>query len=330
VGVPHRPIVVDRNCEFIGLTDMSRDVYREQSRCAMKLVSDVLARARALGLYDNSLVIVSSDHGTDLEPRGFNGESDSLSLVPGPSTSRLPATVGSAKAIMFIKPPGATGPVVVSQAPTSHADLQPTIIDALKLDGDTNGSMFERDENAPRTRVYGMYDPRQRFPKGYLDRIDLLAVDGRTVDAAAWHVQRSIWNPNARLESRDVDVGPREAHQYLGPGWSYERRERIGNSDITFAQALTPRVVVYATLPSGPARVLLRASTAPGAAPDAIGVSVDGQAIATLRSEAGTYSDFAVDVPGNPSRPSISEITLDLRGNVPGVPLFKLDRIAIR
>ena len=71
------------------------------------------------GLYDNSLIIVSSDHGTDLDPRGFNGESDSLSLVPGPSTSRLPATVGSAKAIMFIKRPGATGPIVISQAPTA-------------------------------------------------------------------------------------------------------------------------------------------------------------------------------------------------------------------
>jgi len=60
---------------------MSRDVYREQSRCAIKLVSDVLAKMRALNIYDNSLIIVSSDHGTDLEPRGFNGESDGLSLV---------------------------------------------------------------------------------------------------------------------------------------------------------------------------------------------------------------------------------------------------------
>ena len=27
VGVPHRPIVVDRDCRFIGLTDMSRQSY---------------------------------------------------------------------------------------------------------------------------------------------------------------------------------------------------------------------------------------------------------------------------------------------------------------
>ncbi len=330
MGVPHRPIVVDRNCRFIGLTDMSRDVYREQSRCAIKLVSDVLTRVRALGIYDSSLIIVSSDHGTDLEPLGFNGNSDSLSLVPGPSTSRLPATVGSAKAVMFIKPPGAAGPVVVSQAPTTHIDLPPTVVDALKLDGRTNGSMLRRDEKEPRTRVYGMYDPRQRFPKGYLDRIDLLAIDGRTIDAAAWHVGRSIWNPNARLERRDVDVGPREAHQYLGPGWSFERRERSGNEDVTFAQAVTPKVVIYATLPASPVRLVLRASTSPGSAPDAISVSIDSQTIATLRSESSVYRDLSLDIPANSSRPTISEITLHLQATAIGVPVFKLDRMSIQ
>ena len=72
VGVPHRPIVVDRECRFIGWTTMSRQSYTEQSRCAIKLVASVLDRARALGIYDSSLIIVSSDHGTDLEPLGFS------------------------------------------------------------------------------------------------------------------------------------------------------------------------------------------------------------------------------------------------------------------
>ncbi len=46
VGVPHRPIVVDRECRFIGLTDMSRESYTAQSRCAIKLVA-VAPRSRA-------------------------------------------------------------------------------------------------------------------------------------------------------------------------------------------------------------------------------------------------------------------------------------------
>ena len=179
VGVPHRPIVVDRECRFIGLTDMSRQSYTEQSRCAVKLVASLLDRARALGIYDSSLIIVSSDHGTDLLPLGFSGRSESLSLIPGPSTVRLPAIASTAKAVMMIKPPKRTGPITVSDAPTSHVDLPSTILDMLGLPGATPGAdMFRRDPAQPRTRTFGMYNPHVRFPKAYLDRVDVLTIDG--------------------------------------------------------------------------------------------------------------------------------------------------------
>ncbi len=182
VGVPHRPIVVDRDCRFLGLTDMSRQSYLEQSRCAVKLVGALLDRASALGIYDSSLIIVSSDHGTDLQPLGFAGTSDSLSLRAG--TVDLAAARDSREAR---KPscsssrPGGNGPISISDAPTAHIDLQPTILEILGLPGGSpDASMLERDPKQPRTRTYGMYDPRQRFPKDYLDRIDVLSIDGRS------------------------------------------------------------------------------------------------------------------------------------------------------
>ncbi|RPI55069.1 MAG: hypothetical protein EHM55_08965 [Acidobacteria bacterium] len=332
VGVPHRPVVVDRICQFIGPTDMSRESYTAQSRCAVKLVAALLDRARALGIYDSSLIIVSSDHGTDLNPLGFNGKSDSLSLVPGPSTSRLPATVGSAKAIMFIKPPQATGPISISEAPTTHIDLQPTILDILELPGGSPGtSMLERDPKQPRRRTYGMYDPRQRFPKEYLDRIDVLSIDGRSTDAASWHVQRSIWNPNARLDARDIDVGPREAHRYLGPGWSFEQREHAsGGDEVTFARPATPKAVIFASLPAGAVELVLRASTSAGPASAVVRVVVDGRETARLEVEGAAYRDYPVRIPADSARPSISEITLHLEGDRDETPVFKLDRLTIR
>jgi len=333
VGVPHRPIVVDRECRFLGLTDMSRESYREQSRCAVKLVAALLDRARALGIYDSSLIIFSSDHGTDLTPLGFNGKSDGLSLVPGPSASRLPATVGSAKAIMFIKPPNSTGPISISDAPTTHIDLQPTILDLLQLaDGSSGISMLKRDPKEARSRTYGMYDPRQRFPKEYLDRIDLLSVDGPATNAASWHVQRSIWNPMARLEGRDIDVGPRDAQRYLGPGWSFEERERTASgTEVTFSRAVTPNAVVYASLPKTPVELVIRASSSPGPGPVSIGVTVEGIETAklTLDGSAG-YQDLSIRIPENPERPAISEIAIHLTGGGSEGPVFKLDRMLVR
>ncbi len=332
VGVPHRPVIVDRECRFIGPTAMSRDAYREQSRCAVRLVAAFLDRTRALGIYDSSLIIVSSDHGTDLEPLGFNGKSDSLSLVPGPSTWRLPVTAGSAKAIMFIKPPDSTGPIAISEAPTTHIDLQATVLDIMKLPGGSaDASMFNRDPKQPRTRIYGMYDPRQRFPKAYLDRLDLLAIDGRVADAAAWHLQQSIWPPTARFENRDVDIGPREAHRYLGPGWSFEQRERASEGDeVTFARALTPKAVLYASLPAGAVDIVLRASASPASPPVSVNVQVDGKATSQLKIDGESYRDLLVNVPADSTRPHVSEITLHVQSVTTDVPAFKLDRMIIR
>jgi hypothetical protein len=332
VGVPHRPIVLDRECRFLGLTDMSRQSYLEQSRCAVKLVASLLDRARTLGIYDSSLIVVSSDHGTDLEPRGFNGTSDSLSLLPGPSATRLPATAGSAKAIMFIKPPGQTGPVSISDAPTAHIDLQPTILEILKLPGGSPGaSMFGRDPAQPRTRTYGMYDPRQRFPKDYFDRIDVLSIDGRLIDAASWHAEKSFWNPGVRLDARDIDVGPRAAHRFLGPGWSFEEREQAGNgSEVTYARPVTPKAVIFVSLPKEAVELTLRASAAPGPPPDTVKVSIEGREAARLKMDATGYHDLTIRIPADANRPAISEITLDLGLNQGGLPVFKLDRMIVR
>ena len=73
----------------------------------------------------------------------------------------------------------------------------------------------------------------------------MLTIDGRVLDAASWNVKRLIWRPDVRLEERDVDLGPRRANSFAGPGWSLERRETVADSQpITFVQALTARAVI--------------------------------------------------------------------------------------
>jgi hypothetical protein len=333
VGVPHRPIVVDRECRFIGITDMSRQSYTDQSRCAIKLVAAVLDRARALGIYDSSLIIVSSDHGTDLDPLGFNGTSESLSRVPGPTTVRLPAIASTAKAVMLIKPPQRTGPIVVSNAPTSHVDLPSTILDILGLPGASpDGLMLRRDPAQPRTRTYGMYNPHVRFPKAYLDRVDALTIDGPVIDAKSWNVQRLIWRPDLRLDARDVDAGSRSGNAYFGPGWSLEKREAAGSSgEITFVQALTNRAVISASLPAGAVELALRASSPADGGPQSIGVEVDGRPAARL-DPAGRvgYRDMAIAIPADPARPAISAIVLQFDSGGREAFVFKVDRLIIR
>jgi Sulfatase len=334
VGLPHRPVVLDRNCSFIGVSRVTRRSYREQARCAVKRVVEFLDRVRALGIYDSSLIVVSSDHGTGLRPSGFDGRSDSLPIGAGPSTQRLTTIAGTAKALMLVKPPHRTGPLVASAAPTSHVDLPPTILDLLGLQGDgvQGESMFRRDPAQSRSRSFAMYDLRQRFPKEFFTRLDVMAIDGPVTDGGRWHFERSIWRPDGRLESRDIDVGTPSSNSHLGPGWSVPQREQAGQSgNVTFVRALTRRAVLFASLPPGAAEIVLRAASGPESAPHFVSVEVDGRNLSRIMVQGdAAYRDLSIKIQAEQKRPTISQITLTFEPTDGNRFMFKLDRMLIR
>jgi hypothetical protein len=191
--------------------------------------------------------------------------------------------------------------------------------------------MFRRDPRQPRTRLFGMYNPHVRFPKAYLDRLDVLRIDGPVLDASSWNVRQLIWRPDVRLDDGDVDFGPRTGNSYLGPGWSLERREASNSGEITFAQALTTRAIISASLPARAVQLVLRASSPAASGPRSINVELDGRP-ASQANTAGAegYRDISLALPADPSRPPISQITLyfDTGGRPDFV--FKLDRLTIR
>ena len=84
------------------------------------------------GLYDSSLIVISSDHGVALPPEGFTGDRD---VFGGP----LSEISGSALALLVVKPPRATGPVRISEAPSAISDIPATIVDTLGLKNPFHG-----------------------------------------------------------------------------------------------------------------------------------------------------------------------------------------------
>ena len=192
--------------------------------------------------------------------------------------------------------------------------------------------MTRRDPAMPRTRIFGMYNPHVRFPKTYLDRVDVLTIDGRVLDAAAWNVRQLIWRPDLRLDAREVDAGPRAGNVYLGPGWSLEKRERAGDAgEISFVQALTNRAIISASLPRRAVQLVLRASSPPESGPRSVRAEVDGRPAgqADLAGADG-YRDITIAIPDDPSRPPVSTITLHFDSGGRGTFDFKLDRFTIQ
>ena len=340
VGVPHRPIVLDAECRFIDLTPISAGTYTDQSRCALILVADLLARLRDFGIYDQSLIVVSSDHGTDtagglgspLLPE-FAGRSVGLPMYSGPTTPGLLRIVGAARTLMAVKPPGSTGPLAVSHVPTTHADLPGTMLGLLGVPHSLEGqSMFDLSSSAVRRRVFGMYDLAFRFPDGYLDRLDLLTVDRDSADAEGWDWARSVLAPDQILRASVMDFGEGQNTAHLGPGWSYGRVERTERKeDISFVGAISKRAVVFVSLPTDEVELTAHVSGPSNGSLESIQVGADGYHVGLWRPEAGpSFQDYTARLPPDPERPHVSTITFVFEAASTDDIIAKLDWISVR
>ena len=74
VGIPHQPVALDENCVFVGPRPITREGFTGQARCAVRIVMRFLDRLRELGVYDDSLIVVSSYHGAALPPMNMRSE----------------------------------------------------------------------------------------------------------------------------------------------------------------------------------------------------------------------------------------------------------------
>lgn len=109
--------------------------YRSSLEASLTLTKAYLQKLKEAGVYDNSVIIVMADHGT-------NGE---YYLEP----------MGRQNPILFVKGIGEQHAFEVSQAPVSYADLQ-TAFQRL-LDGNDSREIFDYHEGDERQRRYIQY-----------------------------------------------------------------------------------------------------------------------------------------------------------------------------
>jgi hypothetical protein len=191
VGVPHWPTVLTADCEFAGVRPMTRELYTDQARCAITRVGEFLDKLRALGLYDSSLIVISSDHGMGIPPRGFIGDRH---LFDGP----LSMVTGAAAALLLVKAPLAEGPLRISGAPTTIGDIPATIVDAMGLTNPFPGiPALKLDEQKPRVRSFAIYPWHDTgWTSDYFRLMDVFSIDGWLLDGNTWKFEEPLYSPN--------------------------------------------------------------------------------------------------------------------------------------
>ncbi len=197
VGIPHLPIAVGADCEFTGIVRVSRERYKAQARCAVKRVTAILDRLNDVGVYDNTLVVIASDHGLGFTPQKF---ANNRLLPPAP----LSTLAARSMALLVVKPPQARGPVRLSYAPTAITDIPATILDAVGVAHALPGMpALKLDEQAGRSRAFAMYDwEHEDWKAAYFDALDVMEINGRLLDGNNWTFVDSLYSPNASADAR--------------------------------------------------------------------------------------------------------------------------------
>jgi hypothetical protein len=197
VGVPHQPVALNGNCEFTGVVRATRSSYKGQARCAVMRTAAILDRLKSEGVYDNTFVVVSSDHGVGQVSPSFANDR----WTPG---GRLSSLAGKAMALLVVKPLNSKGPVRISQAPTTITDIPATVLNGVGVAHTMPGEAgLTLSPTGSRIRPWATYDwEHEGWAQNSFETLDILEVNGPLLDGNSWNFIDTIYGPTANAASR--------------------------------------------------------------------------------------------------------------------------------
>jgi hypothetical protein len=139
---PHPPYMINKDGSFATeILSPTIGNYKIQAKYSLKLFIDFIDMLKQKKLYDKSLIILQSDHGSSFPPTK-NGITMSI------QRKRVPA-------MLAIKRPHETGKMKISDAQTMNADIAATILEILRIDNYSKRiSVFSLDTMKNRNREF--------------------------------------------------------------------------------------------------------------------------------------------------------------------------------
>ena len=168
----HIPAKWDENCARLDEPAKERAAYVAQARCVLGSLARFLDKLDEAGIYDQTAIVVSGDHGHNVAPADATGDPMNTALTPGLHGSGRPA--------LLVKRIDDREPLVFARQPTSVLDIQPT---ALSLAGLAPGapSVFDIEADAERNRPYRIYSTTEFYTGNPIPYVEY-RVDGPARD----------------------------------------------------------------------------------------------------------------------------------------------------
>jgi len=135
----HSPIKYNKHCELLKkkLKDNFEN-YLQQDTCGFIQISRIIDKLKELSVYDNTYIIISSDHGRPQIPAEI-AKQFSLSDAGVSSTE-----YGYSHAMLMVKPPNAKGKLKSSHLPMSLMDIGSLVVNSIAGDSDKFNLLHER------------------------------------------------------------------------------------------------------------------------------------------------------------------------------------------
>lgn len=174
--LPHFPYILKSDCSYYKDTDSTP---LEQSYCATKLMVDFLENLKKLDRYDNSLIIIQSDHGAR-----FKVQNNQLVKLKEDYYSE-DWSYARSRALLLIKTPGqkSTDQFKINNSETTLLDVAPTIIDSIGIDTSMEFEGFSLSDGDTdiknRTRYYHFFDKKGK--NELTDQIHRYIIEGQKI-----------------------------------------------------------------------------------------------------------------------------------------------------
>ena len=194
---PHPPLVVaEGDVPAEKPLERNRENHKRQSAYTLDRIVALLDRLRTLAIYDPSLIIIQSDHGSGesfrMREAGSDRWIDSLK-------SELRAW-GGVLPLLLVKPAHGGEPLKVSEAPVELNDIPATLTGLLGLPrafGGRNVFAVKRGEERQRRYYREMSERRRAARTGYFESLQEYIISGSVFRESSWQVGRVYPMPAA-------------------------------------------------------------------------------------------------------------------------------------
>jgi hypothetical protein len=288
----HVPLQFDEHCTYVGVQPVTPENQRRQVTCALRQVERLIDTLKRLDVYDQTLIVFHGDHGTPGLPSSM-----------APAAAGAEFLIGTASALVMIKPMKARGPLRVSTAPASLGDIPATIADGLGLDARFPGYSLLRLDGAERERQFLTYDDSDKVA-GVQALLNLrrYRVRGNLFDRDSWvgpagsesrPTPSALWMDDEQFDRHATGFGGLE-RQVKPARWVTSARARVS---LAFPVA-------------GPASLVLESYVPPSIPGQTVTVAINGRVIATLDKTAMSGLRHVIPIPDDLSRRPVNTIDL--------------------